>query len=167
MQNGRYRRGFNDFAVINRSVVRCRMSRSLPCDDKTVDDNDVDDNGDDDDNDDEMSSPEEHRRSDAREKTAKQIANTRESIRRKHRALKSGAMESEIALEKRFKPIVAPLKQIVKQTETKKQQNPPDRCCSAKENTRRCITTTTTVTIMIMTMRQQRPRLRRCRIRRE
>ncbi|KYM97827.1 hypothetical protein ALC62_11481 [Cyphomyrmex costatus] len=55
-----------------------------------------------------------------RERTAKLIAKTRESIRKKHRALKTGIMESEIALEKKFKPIVEPLRQIVDITERDK-----------------------------------------------
>ncbi|KYN06624.1 hypothetical protein ALC62_02427, partial [Cyphomyrmex costatus] len=56
-----------------------------------------------------------------RERTAKLIAKTRASIRKKHRALKTGIMESEIALEKRFKPIVEPLRQIIDITERDKQ----------------------------------------------
>ncbi|KYN00596.1 hypothetical protein ALC62_08623 [Cyphomyrmex costatus] len=55
-----------------------------------------------------------------RERTAKLIAKTRESIRKKHRALKTGIMESEIALEKKFKLIVEPLRQIVDITERDK-----------------------------------------------
>ena len=51
-----------------------------------------------------------------REKTAREIAKTRASIRRKHRALKTGRMEEEVALEKQFKPIVEPLKRIVEHT---------------------------------------------------
>lgn len=47
-----------------------------------------------------------------REKIAKQIAKTSESIRKKHRALKTGRIDEDIALERRFKPIVEPLKQI-------------------------------------------------------
>ncbi|KYQ56418.1 hypothetical protein ALC60_04648 [Trachymyrmex zeteki] len=52
-----------------------------------------------------------------RERTAKLIAKTRTWIRKKHRALKTDMMENEMALEKRFKPIVEPLKQIVENTE--------------------------------------------------
>ncbi|KYN19302.1 hypothetical protein ALC57_08370 [Trachymyrmex cornetzi] len=48
-----------------------------------------------------------------RERTAKLIAKTRASIRKKHRALKTGIMEKEIVLEKQLKPIIEPLKQIV------------------------------------------------------
>ncbi|KYM95044.1 hypothetical protein ALC62_14315 [Cyphomyrmex costatus] len=55
-----------------------------------------------------------------RERTAKLIAKTCELIRKKHRALKTGIMESEIALEKKFKPIVEPLRQIVDITERDK-----------------------------------------------
>ena len=51
-----------------------------------------------------------------REKIAKEIARTSESIRKKHRTLKTGRVEQEIELEKQFKPIVAPLKQIVENT---------------------------------------------------
>ena len=53
-----------------------------------------------------------------REKTAKLIAKTRASIRKKHRALKTGIMENKIALEKQLKPIIEPLKQIAGNTES-------------------------------------------------
>ncbi|KAL6253553.1 hypothetical protein P5V15_015621 [Pogonomyrmex californicus] len=52
-----------------------------------------------------------------REKIAKQIAKTSDSIRKKYRALKIGKIAEDTALEKRFKPIVEPLKQIVEKTE--------------------------------------------------
>ena len=52
-----------------------------------------------------------------REKTAKLIAKTRASIRKKHRVLKTGIMENEIVLEKQLKPIIEPLKQIAGNTE--------------------------------------------------
>lgn len=52
-----------------------------------------------------------------REKTVREIDRTRASIRKKHRALKTGKMEDEIALEKHFRPIVEPLKRIVESTE--------------------------------------------------
>lgn len=48
-----------------------------------------------------------------REKIAKEIEKTSESIRRKHYALKTGQMEESIALEKHFKPITEPLRKIV------------------------------------------------------
>ncbi|KYM96057.1 hypothetical protein ALC62_13290 [Cyphomyrmex costatus] len=47
-----------------------------------------------------------------RERIAKQIAKTSDSIRKKHRALKTGKIDKDIALEKHFKPVVEPLKQI-------------------------------------------------------
>jgi hypothetical protein len=47
-----------------------------------------------------------------REKLAKEIARTSKSIRKKYWALKTGRMEKKIDLEKHFKPIVEPLKQI-------------------------------------------------------
>ncbi|KYQ51996.1 hypothetical protein ALC60_08892 [Trachymyrmex zeteki] len=50
-----------------------------------------------------------------RERIAK-FAKTSDSIRKKYRALKTGKMEEDIALERHFKPIIEPLKQIVKNT---------------------------------------------------
>ncbi|KYQ47747.1 hypothetical protein ALC60_13223 [Trachymyrmex zeteki] len=47
------------------------------------------------------------------ERIAKVIAKTNDSIRKKYRALKTGKMEEDIALERHFKPIIEPLKQIV------------------------------------------------------
>ena len=47
-----------------------------------------------------------------RERLAKDIARTSESIRKKHRAMKTGRMVEKAELEKHFKPIVEPLKQI-------------------------------------------------------
>lgn len=58
-----------------------------------------------------------------RERTAKEIARTLVSIRKKHRALKSAKMEDEIALGKRLEPIVQPLERLVKSTE--QNQNKP------------------------------------------
>jgi len=51
------------------------------------------------------------------ERTAREIARTRTAIRKKYKALKTGAVEDEIALEKRFKPIVEPLKRIARYRE--------------------------------------------------
>ncbi|KAL6268348.1 hypothetical protein P5V15_001479 [Pogonomyrmex californicus] len=51
-----------------------------------------------------------------REKIVKQIAKTSDSIRKKYRALKTGKMKEDIALERQFKPIVEPLIQIVENT---------------------------------------------------
>ncbi|KYM94036.1 hypothetical protein ALC62_15352 [Cyphomyrmex costatus] len=50
------------------------------------------------------------------EKIAMEIAKTSDSIRKKYRALKTGKMEEEIALERHFKPITETLKQIVENT---------------------------------------------------
>jgi len=52
-----------------------------------------------------------------REKTAREIARMRASIRKKHRALKTGKLEDEITLETRFKPIVEPLRRIAEHAE--------------------------------------------------
>ena len=57
-----------------------------------------------------------------RERTAREIARTRESIRRKHKALKTGKMESEMALEQRYQPIVEPLKRIAESAERKREE---------------------------------------------
>jgi len=54
------------------------------------------------------------------ERIPKQIAKTSDSIHKKYRALKVGKMEKDIALERIFKPIVEPLKQIVENTFGKK-----------------------------------------------
>ncbi|XP_036143449.1 uncharacterized protein LOC118645822 [Monomorium pharaonis] len=51
-----------------------------------------------------------------REKIVKEIAKTSDSIRKKYRALKAGKVQEEMALERHFKPIVEPLKQIVENT---------------------------------------------------
>ncbi|KYM98255.1 hypothetical protein ALC62_11042 [Cyphomyrmex costatus] len=47
-----------------------------------------------------------------REKIAREIERTSESIRKKQRALKNGRIDEDIALDRRFKPIVEPLRQI-------------------------------------------------------
>ncbi|EFN80966.1 hypothetical protein EAI_11136 [Harpegnathos saltator] len=47
-----------------------------------------------------------------REKVTEEIAKTSESIRKKYRALKTGRMVENAALERHFKPIIEPLKQI-------------------------------------------------------
>lgn len=54
--------------------------------------------------------------SDDREKIAREIAKTSESIRKKYRSLKTGQMEEDVALERHFKPITEPLKQLVENT---------------------------------------------------
>ncbi|KAL6268287.1 hypothetical protein P5V15_001404 [Pogonomyrmex californicus] len=52
-----------------------------------------------------------------REKIAKQIAKTSDSIRKKYRALKTSKIAEDIALERHFKPIAELLKQIVENIE--------------------------------------------------
>ncbi|XP_070158059.1 uncharacterized protein [Polyergus mexicanus] len=54
--------------------------------------------------------------SDDREKIVREIVKTSESIRKKYRFLKTGQMEEDVALEKHFKPIIEPLKQLVENT---------------------------------------------------
>ena len=44
------------------------------------------------------------------EKIAKEIEKMSESIRKKHRALKIGRIEEDIALNRYFKPIIKPLR---------------------------------------------------------
>ena len=51
-----------------------------------------------------------------REKIAREIVKTSESIRKKYHALKTGKMEEDVALERQFKPITEPLKQLVGNT---------------------------------------------------
>ena len=48
-----------------------------------------------------------------REKIAREIEKTSESIRKKHRALKTDRIEEDMALDRHFKPIIKPLRQIV------------------------------------------------------
>jgi len=48
-----------------------------------------------------------------REKIVKEIEKTAESIRKKHRALKTGKIEEDIATKNHFKPIIEPLQKIV------------------------------------------------------
>jgi len=50
---------------------------------------------------------------DIREKVVREIEKTAESIRKKHRALKTGKIEEDIANKSHFKPIIEPLQKIV------------------------------------------------------
>src|SRR5436190_3091360 len=52
----------------------------------------------------------------SREAIVKEIAKTSESIRQKYHALKMGKMEEDVELERHFKPITEPLKQLVENT---------------------------------------------------
>ena len=47
------------------------------------------------------------------EKIAREIEKTSESIRKKHRALKTGRIEEGIALDRHFKPLIEPLRLFV------------------------------------------------------
>ncbi|RLU23255.1 hypothetical protein DMN91_003458 [Ooceraea biroi] len=46
----------------------------------------------------------------------KAIAKTSDSIRKKHRALKTGKMVEDAALERHFRPIIEPLQKLVDNT---------------------------------------------------
>ncbi|KYM95056.1 hypothetical protein ALC62_14302 [Cyphomyrmex costatus] len=59
-----------------------------------------------------------------RERIAKQIAKTSDLIRKKYRALKTGKIDEDIALEKNFKPVVEPLKQIVENSAAGEESQP-------------------------------------------
>ncbi|KYN12104.1 hypothetical protein ALC57_15740 [Trachymyrmex cornetzi] len=48
-----------------------------------------------------------------RGKIAREIEKTSESIRKKHRALKTGRIEADIALDRHFKPLIEPLRLFV------------------------------------------------------
>ena len=48
-----------------------------------------------------------------REKIAREIEKTSKSIRKKHRVLKTGRIEEDIALDRHFKPIIKSFQQIV------------------------------------------------------
>jgi len=48
-----------------------------------------------------------------REKVVREIEKTAESIRKKHRALKTGKIEEDIATKSHFKSIIEPLQKIV------------------------------------------------------
>ncbi|KAL6263073.1 hypothetical protein P5V15_005872 [Pogonomyrmex californicus] len=69
-----------------------------------------------------------------RKKIAKQIAKTSDSIRKKY--LKTGKIE-DVVLERRFKPIVEPLKQIVEETHPIKKETNVAKNISIKKKTKR------------------------------
>jgi len=48
-----------------------------------------------------------------REKITREIEKMSESIRKKHRALKTGRIEEDISLDRHFKPIIKPMQQII------------------------------------------------------
>jgi len=47
-----------------------------------------------------------------REKIVREIEKTAESIRKKHRGLKTGKIDEDIAIKSHFKPIIEPLQKI-------------------------------------------------------
>jgi len=57
------------------------------------------------------------------EKIAREIEKTSESIRKKHRALKTGRIEEDIALDRHFKLIIKSLQQIVELVRTISRQS--------------------------------------------
>ncbi|KAL6264265.1 hypothetical protein P5V15_004356 [Pogonomyrmex californicus] len=87
-----------------------------------------------------------------REKIAKQIAKTSDSIRKKYRALKIGKIAEDTALEKRFKPIVEPLKQIVEKTEESQSIKKEAKDLGIKKkNVKTAMTTTITILLLLLT----------------
>ena len=61
-----------------------------------------------------------------REKIAKEIEKTSESIRKKHCALKTGKIEDDIAAKRHFKPIIEPLQKIVDSSGTRTMKDEPE-----------------------------------------
>jgi len=53
-----------------------------------------------------------------REKVVREIEKTVESIRKKHRALKTGKIEEDITTKSHFKPNIEPLQKIVGNSST-------------------------------------------------
>jgi len=68
-----------------------------------------------------------------REKIAREIKKTSESIHKKHRALKTGRIEEDIALDRHFKPIIKPLQQIDSPVRAIKRQSRDDDVASKRE----------------------------------
>jgi len=60
-----------------------------------------------------------------REKVVREIEKTAESIRKKHRALKTGKIEEDIATKSHFKPIIEPLQKIVDNSNTRAIKDEP------------------------------------------
>ncbi|KYN02831.1 hypothetical protein ALC62_06337 [Cyphomyrmex costatus] len=68
-----------------------------------------------------------------REKIAREIERTSESIRRKHRALKTGKIDEDRALDRRFGPIVEPLRRIAGPVATESRAATPKRKMEEEE----------------------------------
>jgi len=60
-----------------------------------------------------------------REKIVREIEKTAESIRKKHRALKTGKIEEDIVTKSHFKPIIEPLQKIVDNSSTRAIKDEP------------------------------------------
>ena len=74
------------------------------------------------------------------EKSAREIEKTSESIRKKHRALKTGRIEEDMALDRHFKPIIKPLRQIFDSSDKVhaiKRQSRDDGAASASKRERK------------------------------
>ena len=70
----------------------------------------------------------------ASEKIVREIEKTSESIRKKHRALKTGRIEEDMALDRHFKLIIKPLQQIVDSpVRAIKRQSRDDNAASKRE----------------------------------
>ncbi|KMQ88089.1 hypothetical protein RF55_12485 [Lasius niger] len=70
-----------------------------------------------------------------REKIAEKIAKTSESICKKHRALKTGKIDDDIAVKTRFSPIIEPLQKIVDNSSSIVVKNEPESNANAKIKT--------------------------------
>jgi len=61
-----------------------------------------------------------------REKIAREIEKTSESIRKKHRALKTSKIDNDIAVKTHFRPIIEPLQKIVDYSSSIAVKNEPE-----------------------------------------
>ncbi|KYM82971.1 hypothetical protein ALC53_06537 [Atta colombica] len=75
-----------------------------------------------------------------REKIARKIEKTSESIRKKHRAIKTDRIEKDMALDRYFKPIIKSLQQIVDNSvRAIKRQSRDDDAVSASKRERKVV----------------------------
>jgi len=68
-----------------------------------------------------------------REKIAREIEKTSESIHKKRRALKTGRIEEDIALDRHFKPVIKPLQIVDSPVHAIKRQSRDDDAVSKRE----------------------------------
>jgi len=68
-----------------------------------------------------------------REKIAREIEKTSESIRKKRHALKTGRIEEDIALDRHFKPVIKPLQIVDSPMHAIKRQSRDDDAVSKRE----------------------------------